>query len=161
MKDLTPNQLKMCKLQGKFFELSAQYFPLISSHIFTRQFMNSSLASRLDRSDYSLEVSSFDSYRNEMLNQYGPTDYGQEKMDPKILYWIGFMYRYWAISEEASSKSIYKKASSKTMESNYLPFHSLDPRMVITRLEESNSELESAYGEIERTLAFMKKVRKV
>lgn len=64
------------------------------------------------------------------LNQEG------EKYNPEVLYWIGYLYRYWACSRNERSRKIYRQAPAKTMKRNYMAFHTLDPEMAIDDLKE-------------------------
>ena len=59
-----------------------------------------------------------------------------EKYSPEILYWIGYLYRYWAYSRKESSKRIYRQAQAKTMKRDYLAFHTFDPDVAIDDLIE-------------------------
>lgn len=51
--------------------------------------------------------------------------------DEEILYWIGYVYRYWNILTGESSKDIYKKVSVRLMEVKYDEYHLVDIEDVI------------------------------
>ena len=57
--------------------------------------------------------------------------------DSEVLYWIGYIYRYWNYYTGESSKEIYKQASAKTMKSVYYSYHTMSPQMAIDRLKET------------------------
>jgi predicted TIM-barrel fold metal-dependent hydrolase len=59
-----------------------------------------------------------------------------EKYSPEILYWIGYLYRYWACARGERSKRIYRQAPAKTMKRNYMAFHTFDPEVAIDDLIE-------------------------
>ena len=59
-----------------------------------------------------------------------------KKYEKDVLFWIGYLYRYWHFMTKETSKEIYKQASAKTMEVNYLMFHSMDPEIAIEDLKE-------------------------
>ena len=59
-----------------------------------------------------------------------------EKYSPEVLYWIGYLYRYWACTRGEQSKRIYRQAPAKTMKRNYMAFHTFDPDVAIDDLIE-------------------------
>ena len=59
-----------------------------------------------------------------------------EKYSPEVLYWIGYLYRYWACTRGEKSKRIYRQAPAKTMKRNYMAFHTFDPDVAIDDLIE-------------------------
>ena len=71
----------------------------------------------------------------ELEDERKPSTAG-ETYDPEVLYWIGYLYRYWACYRNESSKAIYKIAPAKTMKRNYPSFHTLDPDGAIDNLIE-------------------------
>ena len=63
-----------------------------------------------------------------------------EKYPAEVLYWIGYLYRYWACSRRESSRSIYRQAPAKTMYGNYPAFHTFDPELAIDDLKEIHDQ---------------------
>jgi hypothetical protein len=59
-----------------------------------------------------------------------------ERHSPEVLYWIGYLYRYWACARGERSRRIYRQAPAKTMRRNYMAFHALDPDVAIDDLIE-------------------------
>ena len=59
-----------------------------------------------------------------------------ETYSPEVLYWIGYLYRFWASSRNEESRKIYRRAPAKTMKRNYLAFHTFDPDIAIDDLIE-------------------------
>ena len=53
-----------------------------------------------------------------------------------VIYWIGYIYRYWHYYTEESSKAIFKQAPVETMKRNYLMFHTMAPEVAIEDLKE-------------------------
>lgn len=53
-----------------------------------------------------------------------------------MIYWIGYLYRYWHYYTGESSKAIYKQAPVETMKRNYLMFHTMAPEVAIEDLRE-------------------------
>lgn len=54
----------------------------------------------------------------------------------EVLYWAGYVYRYWHFLTGESSKDIYKQAPAETMNTNYLMFHCMDTELAIEDLKE-------------------------
>ena len=57
-----------------------------------------------------------------------------------VIYWIGYIYRYWHYYTEESSKVIYKQAPVETMKRNYMIFHTMDPVLAIEDLKEIHNQ---------------------
>ena len=53
-----------------------------------------------------------------------------------MLYWIGYIYRYWHYYNGEDSAKIYKQAPVQTMKRNYMMFHTTDPELAIEDLKE-------------------------
>lgn len=54
----------------------------------------------------------------------------------EVLFWMGYVYRYWHFYTKESSARIYRQASFETMSVNYLMFHTMDVEMAIDNLKE-------------------------
>lgn len=124
-------QLKLCDIQGRMFERSTAY----GSEGFIRAFMNSEVAEHLD-SPYNKLQWMGEEYLLEEFEDEKTLSTDGEKYSPEVLYWIGYLYRYWAFARGESSKKIYRQASAKTMKRNYMSFHTLDPDVAIDDLIE-------------------------
>ena len=124
-------QLKLCDIQGRLFESSTSY----ASEGFIRDFMNSKVAERLD-SPYNKLQWMGEEYLIDELKDEKMLGTEGEKYSPEVLYWIGYLYRYWACSRDERSKRIYRQAPAKTMRRNYLAFHTFDPDVAIDDLIE-------------------------
>lgn len=161
MRDLGVSDLNFCKQQGEFFFASISLFPDCSSRVFVRRFMNSDLAKRLDHSDYALELFDRRNYAFELEEQYGSFEYGNEKTDGEILYWMGYIYRYWSILYEMPSSKIFRLFPSKKMEEVYEAYHTLDPKMAIDRILEAIDYKAIDPTDPVSTLEIMKRVRKI
>lgn len=124
-------QLKLCDIQGRLFERSTAF----ASEGFIRDFMNSEMVGHLD-SPYNKLQWMGEEYLLDELKDEKVLSMEGEKYAPEVLYWIGYLYRYWACTRNEKSKKIYRKAPAKTMKRNYLAFHTLDPDIAIEDLEE-------------------------
>ena len=63
-------------------------------------------------------------------------DAGGKIYKKEVMFWIGYIYRYWNYYSGEKSSKIYKIADVTLMEKNYLMFHSFDPAMAIDNLKE-------------------------
>ena len=124
-------RLKLCDIQGRLFERSTDY----ASEGFIRDFMNSRVAEHLDSPYNKLQWMGEEYLLEELADEKKLTREG-EKYSPEVLYWIGYLYRYWACSRKEPSKKIYLLAPAKTLKRNYLAFHTFDPEIAIDDLKE-------------------------
>ena len=132
-------QLKLCDIQGRLFELSAE--KKYNSVAFIKAFMMSDVAKELDSTynrmqwageEYLLEEVAAGS--SEMLTSTG------EIFSADMLYWIGYIYRYWHYYNGEDSAKIYKQAPALTMKRNYMIFHTMDPVLAIEDLKEIHNQ---------------------
>lgn len=128
-------QLKLCDIQGRLFESSTAY----ASEGFIRDFMNSEVAEHLDSPYNKLQWMGEEYLLDELSDEKRLGKTG-ERYRPEVLYWIGYLYRYWASSRNEKSKKIYRKAPAKTMKRNYMAFHTFDPDIAIDDLIEINRQ---------------------
>lgn len=153
---MNTKQLEECKFQGKLFEASLQLE--CSSPVFIRRFMNSGLARRMDKQLIMLESSNIDSLLKEIEDEYGKSTYGKKKYHKEELYWIGFIYRYWNIEFETSSKNIFKMIGSEELRNLYYPYHSLDSLAAIERIMESKKIPSSTEEKQHRQMQIMRAI---
>lgn len=159
MKKIDSLGLKMCKYQANLFEKSKDSMGC-SSKIFIRRFMNSDLAKRMDSVGFVFDSLEIPDAIIEIESQYGVSTYGTEKFNAEELYWIGYIYRYWACISEKSSKQIYKIIKPEQLRKLYFPYHSLDPAQAIERImEESGQSLDKEMDDISRGVIALRKVR--
>lgn len=127
--------MKLCDIQGRLFERSTEY----ASEGFIRAFMNSEVAEHLD-SPYNKLQWMGEEYLIEELKDEKRLSTEGEKYPPDVLYWIGYVYRYWACTRGEKSRQIYRQAPAKTMKRNYPAFHTFDPEVAIDDLIEINRQ---------------------
>lgn len=128
-------QLKLCDIQGRLFERSTAY----ASEGFIRDFMNSEVAEHLD-SPYNKLQWMGEEYLIDELKDEKMLGTDGEKYSPEVLYWIGYLYRYWACARGERSKRIYRQAPAKMMKRNYMAFHTFDPEVAIDDLIEIHQQ---------------------
>ena len=115
MENLTLEKRQLCDIQGRLFELALKAGA--DCPFFIESFMNSKTAAALD-----------DVYCG--LKKAG-TIYLAE-----VMYWTGYIYRYWHYYTNEYSREIYKIADAKTMNECWLGFHTFDVEMAIDDLKE-------------------------
>lgn len=107
MRKIDKDGLLLCELQATAFENSVDKMES-SSEIFIRRFMKSKIAKRLDNGS----VLESNIQANDILQfvdeEYGVSDYGTVKYTRNEMYWIGYIYRYFAIICELTSVQVYK-----------------------------------------------------
>lgn len=59
-----------------------------------------------------------------------------ETFSVDILYWIGYVYRYWHYYTGENSAQIYRQAPVTTIKRNYMMFHTMAPSLAIEDLKE-------------------------
>ena len=64
----------------------------------------------------------------------------QAGYDREVMYWTGYLYRYWHILTNEPSREIYAQAPAKTMNTNYLMFHTMAPELAIEDLKELHQQ---------------------
>ncbi len=131
--------LKLCDIQGRLFELSVT--KELSSEHFITAFMTSDTAKHLDSRYNKLQWMGEAYLLEEIISNISQekTDDG-EVFSKDVLYWIGYIYRYWHYLTGDDSKSIIKIAPVKTMKRNYMMFHTMDPKLAIEKLIEINQK---------------------
>ena len=127
-------QLKMCDIQGRLFELSADRN--LNSAVFVKTFMKSNTAKCLDSKYNSMQWMGEEYLFEEICENAGDLSVEEGQVLPKdVLYWIGYLYRYWHYYTGESSAKIYKHAPVKTMSRNYTIFHTMEPALAIEDLK--------------------------
>lgn len=133
--------LKMCDIQGRLFELSAE--KKLPSASFIKAFMTSETAKALDSRYNRMQWMGEEYLLEEILSSAGDALSGAGEVYQKdVLYWIGYIYRYWHYYTGESSAKILRQASTATMKRNYLMFHTMDPVVAIEDLKELHQQKE-------------------
>ena len=128
-------QIKMCDIQGRLFELSADKG--LSSAAFVKSFMLSEVAKGLDSKFNHMQWAGEEYLLDEIVSTSSEKLTGDGEVYSKdILYWIGYLYRYWHYYTDEDSVKIYKQAPVQTMKRNYMIFHTMDPVVAIENLKE-------------------------
>lgn len=160
MKKISKDGLLLCKLQAEAFENSTDKMDT-SSEIFIRRFMKSDIAKRLDNEsvlESNIQANDILSIINE---EYGESDYGSVIYTRNEIYWIGYIYRYFAFTYEMSSAQVYKIIKPKELRGLFLPYHTMDPALAIERILESKGMIVDEDEELKRQYEIFKRIRKM
>ena len=126
-------QLKLCDIQGRLFELSGK--KEYDSAVFIKTFMTSDVAKGLDSKFNRLQWAG-EEYLLAEVEDIAPLSKSGKVFDKEILYWSGYLYRFWHYTTGEDSKEIYRQAPAETMKRNWLIFHTFAPEMAIEDLKE-------------------------
>ena len=130
-------KLQQCDIQGRLFEHFGNEG--YDSKSFISEFMKSEVAKGLDRK-YDRMQWAGEEYLFEEIVENCKLNKSGVVWSNETLYWIGYKYRYWNFSRNASSREILKIASPELMKSSYLMFHTMDPEMAIDDLIQIGKE---------------------
>lgn len=126
----------LCSTQGRLFQLSATHG--YASCGFIENFMNSDVAAHMDlpydRSQWMGEGYLLEELLDECSPAKGKSD---DVFDSEVLFWIGYLYRYWHYYKASGSREIYALADAQTLNRCWLGYHTLDIEMAIDRLIEA------------------------
>lgn len=132
-------QLKLCDIQGRLFELSAR--KNYTSATFVKAFMTSNTAKELDSKYNRMQWAGEEYLLEEVAASAGDVlTTGGEIFSDDVLYWIGYIYRYWHYYNGEDSAKIYRQAPVETMKRNYMIFHTMDPIIAIEDLKEIHNQ---------------------
>ncbi len=159
MKKMDKDGLLLCDIQAKAFELSVTAQDT-SSEVFIRRFMNSEVAKQLDNKAVLQQNTQAADLLSLIDEEYGKSDYGSVKYTPNELYWIGYLYRYFAYTYEKSSLQVYKIVKPKELRGLFLPYHTMDPAQAIDRILEAKGLAFDSISEEKRQYEIYKRIRK-
>ena len=132
-------QLKLCDIQGRLFELSAE--KKYNSAAFIKAFMISDTAKELDSKYNRMQWAGEEYLLEEVASVAGESlTRNGEIFSADVLYWIGYIYRYWHYYNGEDSAMIYKQAPALTLKRNYMIFHTMDPVLAIEDLKEIHNQ---------------------
>ena len=104
---MTSIELQLCDIQGRLFKLSARIG--ISSAEFIKVYMKSATAKALDSTYNRMQWAGEEYLLEEVIDEAGDRFEKPGEVYPEeLIYWIGYIYRYWHYVTGESSKEIYK-----------------------------------------------------
>ena len=158
MKTFDREGKRLCEFQAELFEKSVTALEM-SSEIFVRRYMNSRIVRELDSGSFLEGNMGIADIYEELDRQYGPSSYGSRKYHRDIMYWAGYLYRYFSYCYDASSKQAYKLLPLKDVASSYEPFHTLDVSQAVERLLEAKGISFNEEEINQRAVAILKSMR--
>ena len=127
--------LKLCDIQRRLFELF--YDTKYDIEMLVTTFMNSEIAKNLDSKFNKMQWVGEEYLLEEVLEIADmKICKGNIVITKDILYWMGYIYRFWNLYTGEESYKIYKQAPFQTLMTNYLLFHTMDASMAIDDLKE-------------------------
>ena len=159
MKIIDRDGLRLCDIQADLFELASKKTNM-SSEVFVRRFMNSKIIEELDNLSFLDEIKTTDDIFNALDEQYGKSNYGSEKYDKDVMYWSGYIYRYFCYTYNISSRQAYKMLPLKYVASTYSAYHTLDPVVAIERLLEAKKISFDEKDEFRRQLDIFRRIKR-
>lgn len=133
---LSAAELQLCTFQARLFEDSPRFAPY-SSAVFVRRFMNSNVARAFDSGLILLASTTNRLLVHEVDQEYPVPGRGTVLENSEILYWTGYIYRYWCCLTHEDSSAVFKQAPAKELFNAFEPYHSLDPAAAIRRILEA------------------------
>lgn len=103
---------------------------------FIRDFMNSRAAGALDDTYDRLQWAGEEYILEELNEEVHGLNINGVIYSKEIMYWTGYVYRYWHYYTGESSKEIYIIAGAEIMRDCWLGFHTMDVEMAIDNLKE-------------------------
>lgn len=91
--------------------------------------------------------------------EYGISQYGSVKFTKNELYWIGYIYRYYAYTYQILSRQAYKIVKPKELRELFLAYHTMDPKQAIERILEAKKYPTCMDKEISRQYKIIRKIR--
>ncbi|MCM1125731.1 MAG: hypothetical protein NC429_04595 [Lachnospiraceae bacterium] len=132
--ELTLEKRQLCGIQGRLFELAVKNG--YDCPAFIEAFMNSSAAAALDDVYDRLQWAGEEYILEELNEEAGGLKKAGITYDLEVMYWAGYVYRYWHYYTHEYSREIYRTADAKMMDECWLGFHTLDVEMAIDDLRE-------------------------
>ncbi|MCR5367179.1 MULTISPECIES: antitoxin [Eubacterium] len=158
MKKIDKDGLILCDIQAKAFEISITAMNT-SSEIFVRRFMNSKIAKEMDNLSVLQDNLQAKDILDRIDEEYGKSDYGSVKYTKNEMYWIGYLYRYFAYTYNMSSIQVYKIVKPKELRGLFLPYHTMDTAQAIDRIIEAKGIAIDSADEEKRQYEIYKCIR--
>lgn len=134
MTNLSLEKRQLCDIQGRLFELARKGG--YDCPAFIKTFMNSRTAAALDDTYDRLQWAGEEYILEELEEEAGGLMKSGTVYSIEVMYWTGYLYRFWHYYTNECSREIYKIADAETMNDCWLGFHTLDAEMAIDDLKE-------------------------
>lgn len=127
-------QIDLARMQGNLFALSASLG--YESDNFVKLFMTGPVAKHLDARFDFLQWAGKEYIMEQISEAHSKELVRGEPLDRELLYWIGYIYRWWHYYTGESSREIYKQAPLKLMKNLYLAYHTLSVELAIDKIKD-------------------------
>lgn len=134
MTDLSMEKRQLCDIQGRLFELALKNG--YDCPAFIESFMNSQAAAAMDDTYDRLQWAGEEYILEELDEEVHGLKKAGETYPMEVMYWTGYVYRYWHYYTNEDSAAIYKTADAETMKDCWPGFHTFDVEMAIDDLKE-------------------------
>ena len=134
MEYFTQEKRQLCDIQGRLFERALKMGYDCPS--FIESFMNSRAAAALDDVYDRLQWAGEEYILEELDDEVNGLKKSDVMYSREVMYWTGYVYRYWHYYTGEYSRQIYKIANAELMNESWLGFHTLDVEMAIDDLKE-------------------------
>lgn len=134
MTNLSLEKRQLCDIQGRLFELARKGG--YDCPAFIKTFMNSRTAAALDDTYDRLQWAGEEYILEELEEEADGLMKSGTVYSIEVMYWTGYLYRFWHYYTNECSREIYKIADAETMNDCWLGFHTLDAEMAIDDLKE-------------------------
>jgi hypothetical protein len=143
MKEFDHNGLLLAEYQGKIFEKSTELN--CSTPVFLRRFLHSEFVKKMDMNDPTSLSLDINEGIDSIQNQFGESDYGNNKYSKSAMFWIGYMYRYLSYTRGVTTKFIMNLFPYKQLNDVYYTFHTQDPEWCVQSLLAMNNQSEDVF----------------
>ena len=136
MMDLDKINLTLCEEIGDLFVDASRLG--YDGESFVKTFMNSDVARYMDKKNNFYQWAGSRYLLETIIDEDGDSlRLTTKKQDEDMLFWVGYVYRYWHYYTGESSKEIYQIAPYRLMRGVYLAYHTMSVEMAIDRLKEA------------------------
>ncbi len=129
MTDLDLQKRQLCVIQGRLFELALKNG--YDCPAFMESFMVSRTASALNDVYDHLQWAGEEYIPEELNDETGGLKKAGTIYSMEVMYWAGYLYRYWHYYTGQSSVDIYRIADAQAINTCWAGFHTLDVEMAI------------------------------
>ncbi|HBY20566.1 MAG: hypothetical protein A2Y24_07570 [Clostridiales bacterium GWE2_32_10] len=133
-KELSEFETAVCRNQALLFQ-ECQWDFDVDSKDFIAKFMNGNIAASMDKQLSPFHNTGIKQIGEAMLDEYEIDRFNGNEHNQEVLYWMGYIYRYWNMWLGESSKEIYEIADYDYMSTVYNYFHTLSPETAIMRIK--------------------------
>jgi hypothetical protein len=133
--ELNGFEIAVCENQAALFR-DCQWDFAVDAFDFIEKFMTSSIAESMDKDISVFHNNGTKQIGEAVLRECAVKAHDGDYYNPDVLFWAGYIYRYWCWWLGESSRDIYRFADISRMAEAY-GLHVLSPERAIQKLKES------------------------